>query len=1021
MCVEVARVFGCDAAERLAITAAHAEHSNVHPRLYTTLAHGRPSLERTTSKIAAHVTTTRWNTACSTISGRPVQPKSSTTYSQWTTALAAACGAVALAIGVTVLSAWWMGILFLVQPLPTYPAMVPNTAVGLILLGCAQLLLLNRAAVRNRQIAITFASVVCVLAALTVTEYALHVDLKIDRLFMRMLLNASTGYPAGRSAPLTALALLSLGVGVAAIDVRVARRLYATEVLSAIALLIALLALAGYVYGATDIYGGPVPHTGVSPQTIAGTLALSLGLLCLRPERPMMQLITSSHAGGFMVRRLLLGAFAIPAVGLLVVVGVGTSMYTQPFGEALLAVAAMAIALVLVFFTGRAVDRLDAIRIESERQIANREERLRYLIDHASDAIFIADLDGRYLEVNDAACTLVGHRREDIVGKTIVDFIPPEDVKRLAVSKDVMLQRDVTQVDEWRLKRADGSYVPVEVSAKILPDGRWQALVRDISTRKHVELASTAAIEALTVTAEASVRTVLQTIALQAQLATDAEFAAIGIGGDATRPFDPWVFVGLAPEPAAAIGRFPRARGLLGLIGTKTHAFRLADLTAHPEFRGFPPGHPRMTSFLGTTIRSQGRPVGSLFLTNKRGAPEFTYDDERVVEQLAMRVGTIIETARLYESEGLGRAWLESVIDQMPDGVLLSDINGVTQAANRVLQAFVCAGTQVDPWGRPICYDLRFPNDQAVPSDEQPHIRAIVDGTGTPPTEFTLRRQDDRRVPMLVSAAPVFDSHGHRSGAVTIYQDISTLKELQRLREEWTSVVAHDLRQPVTVIAMDASMLEARLRHGQLDECRRSAARIQRSATHIDAMIKDLLDASVIDAGRLTLNRQLTEVVSWLEGTLDRIAALAPGHHVRLDRRVPRFEADIDQLRLERVMSNLVSNAAKYGDPDSPILVTLARRDTVLEIAVTNHGRGIPPQELPKVFDRFTRSHSTRTKVEGLGLGLYISRGIVEAHGGYMWADSTPGATTTFHLTIPVAVTVSSDRPVPTATIHNHR
>ena len=940
-----------------------------------------------------------------------------------TTAVGTACGALALALGVSVLCAWWFGIEPLIRPLPTYPAMVPNTASWLVLLGSAQLLLRRPAAAGfNRRLATTFALIVCVVAAMTLAEYALNVDLNIDRMFVHIPLNTTTGYPPGRSAPGTALALLILAVAVAAIDVRIANRVFVTEALSTLAWLIAVLALAGYVYGGTALYRGPTPHTGIAPHTIVGIFALSLGLLCLRPDRPMMRLFTSSLAGGFVVRRLLLGALAIPGIGLLVMVGSGASLYEQPFAAALLAVSAMAIALILVFFTGRALDRLDAARTESEHHVVESEERLRYLIDHASDGIFIADLDGRYVEVNDAACTLLGYPREQIVGKTIMNFIPPEDVSRLDASKREMLRRGATHIDEWKLKKADGNYVPVEVSAKILPDGRWQALVRDISARKHVDRASTAAIEAVTHTAEASVRTVLQTIALQAQLATDAEFAAIGIGGDAERPFDPWVFVGLPRDRATAIERLPRADGLLGLVGTQTHVVRLADLTTHPAFRGFPPGHPRMTSFLGTTIRSRGRPIGSLFLTNKRGAPEFTDHDERIVEQLAVRVGTIIETATLYQAEGLERAWLKSVIDQMPDGVLLNDINGVTRAENRMLQDFACTTNQVDPWGQPVRYDLRLPNDQPVPIDDQPHIRAVIDGAATPPTEFVLCRSDGRRVPMLVSASPVFDVYGHRSGAVTIYQDISAIKQLQRLREEWTSIVAHDLRQPVGVIAADASMLDARLQRGQLDECRRSAVRIQRSATHLDAMIHDLLDASVIDAGRLTINRKPTELVSWLEETVDRVAVLARGHRVRIERQARDVHAAVDQVRLERVISNLISNAAKYGEPGMDIVVTVARHDSMLEIAVTNHGPGIPPAELPKIFDRFVRSELTRgSRAEGLGLGLYISRGIVEAHGGRMWANSIPGDTTSFHFTIPVIVTGSSDGSPPEVTVQKRR
>src|SRR5262249_46828769 len=154
---------------------------------------------------------------------------------------------------------------------------------------------------------------------------------------------------------------------------------------------------------------------------------------------------------------------------------------------------------------------------------------------------------------------------------------------------------------------------------------------------------------------------------------------------------------------------------------------------------------------------------------------------------------------------------------------------------------------------------------------------------------------------------------------------------------------------------------------------------------------------------------------SWLEEAVDRVAVLARGHHVRIERQARDVHAAVDQLRLARGISNLLSNAAKYGEPGMDIVVTVPRPESMLEIAVPTRGRGLSPAELPKIFDRFVRGESTRGgRVEGLGLGLYISRGIVEAHGGRMWAESTAGDTTSFHLTIPVIVTASSDGSVPT-------
>jgi PAS domain S-box-containing protein len=120
---------------------------------------------------------------------------------------------------------------------------------------------------------------------------------------------------------------------------------------------------------------------------------------------------------------------------------------------------------------------------------------MRELVEHASDGIFVADLQGRYTDVNGAGCRLLGMSRDEIVGKSIVDLIPPEDVDRLWSDRALLLAGGV-QVSEWLLRRKDGSFVPVEVSAKILSDGRWQGFVRDISGRRKIERELRQAVEA---------------------------------------------------------------------------------------------------------------------------------------------------------------------------------------------------------------------------------------------------------------------------------------------------------------------------------------------------------------------------------------------------------------------------------------------------------------------------------------------------------------------------------------------
>jgi PAS domain S-box-containing protein len=890
---------------------------------------------------------------------------------QWPDELSGAASAVALLIGIVVLAGWYFDIARLVEPVSRLPGMMPNSATAVVLLAIGQLVLKQSSGKRRLQ---WYLAVGCVLAAALLqgtmlAEYLTHRDLGIDRLFFaESPLNAQTGFPPGRTPPSAAIAFVMLAVAMLTLDSPAANRINLPDMLAGGAALVALLAIAGFAYGATAMYEKPLGHTGVSPQSTTCILLLSASIVFLRSEHALARLITSRLAGGMVVRRLLFGAMTIPALGLAVMIGLQTSLYGQPFAAALLAVVAMTVAVGFVLATGRTLDRLDAARTESERQLAEREERLQDLIDQASDGIFIADLYGRYVEVNDAGCAIVGLPREEIVGKNITDFIPPSEHPRLRASRRAMIDTRRTQVGEWTLRRRDGTLLPIEVSAKILSDNRWQALVRDISARKSLERASNVVMESITVTPESSVRTVLQAVALQAQLATDAEYAALGLG-DGDRPYDPWVSIGAPP---------------------------------YPGFHGFPPERPSMPNIRCTRIRSRGRTVGYLYIAKKRSAPEFTADDQQAIDQLASRVGTIIETARLYQAEGLERAWLESVIDQMPEGVLLSDGDGAVHAENRTILAFASDTHQVDPWGRPVRYDLRRPDGQPVPIDEQPQVCALLDGTITSGREFALRRPDGKLVPMLVSAVPVSDADGHRTGAVTIFQDITALKEFQRQRDEWTSVVAHDLRQPIHVISMDASLIASKLARGQVEESKKSLMRISQSAQRLNVLIRDLLDVSLIDARRVALARSEVDLEAWLRDAAERLAIAVPNNRIRFAPLVRPARVSMDPARIEQVLGNLVSNAAKYGEARGDIGVTLDRSGHAFEVSVTNRGAGIAPGDLHKVFQRFARSDTLRdSPIEGLGLGLYISQGLIEAHGGRIWVESIPGATTTFHFTLP--------------------
>lgn len=360
------------------------------------------------------------------------------------------------------------------------------------------------------------------------------------------------------------------------------------------------------------------------------------------------------------------------------------------------------------------------------------------------------------------------------------------------------------------------------------------------------------------------------------------------------------------------------------------------------------------------------------------------------------------EVARLVESESQARAWLAAVIDELPDAVLLLSEGGrrvtYNQAARRLARGD--AGER-DPFGNPILLDLRSPAGEPIPWSEQPCSRALLAREAVIGAEHVLRTAEGGLVPVLTSATPVRGHGGDLAGAVAVFRDITPLKELERLREEWTAVIAHDLRQPVNVITLGCEALP--LTHpGELAEKEaRTVDRIRTSADRLARMIEDLLDFSRIEAQRLKIVPRELDLAALLCDVIDRAPAETAGHRIQFAGPAGPIPVLADPARVEQVVGNLLSNAAKYGVPGAEIVLAVAPAAGAVEVAVTNRGRGIPPDELPRLFTRFYRTRAAERAAGGLGLGLYIVKGLVEAHGGQVWAESVPGETTTFRFTLP--------------------
>ena len=255
---------------------------------------------------------------------------------------------------------------------------------------------------------------------------------------------------------------------------------------------------------------------------------------------------------------------------------------------------------------------------------------------------------------------------------------------------------------------------------------------------------------------------------------------------------------------------------------------------------------------------------------------------------------------------------------------------------------------------------------------------------------------DGRSIDVSIGLTPHLGPLGELSATSLIIRDISARRVLERLQHEFVAMASHELRNPVTAIKGHAQLMQRRQAYSA-----RSVETIVTQADHLRRLIDDLLLASQIQADRLDL--QLAEVDLVAEAHVAADGTRADRPSLRVEAPAEPVVVMADRQRLRQVLANLLTNAVKYSPDGSEIVVRVGRTAGEARVAVVDRGVGIPPEALPHLFDRFFRAEGAADRAQGLGLGLFITRRIVEAHGGSIHVESTPGQGSTFSIVLPMA------------------
>ena len=514
---------------------------------------------------------------------------------------------------------------------------------------------------------------------------------------------------------------------------------------------------------------------------------------------------------------------------------------------------------------------------------------------------------------------------------------------------------------------------------------------------------------------------------------------------------------GLTPEEVALLPHLPHGEGLLGAVLEERAVIRVDDIASHPASIGFPTAHVPMKAFLGIPLQHATQLVGALYLTKPPGEPPFTQEDEDFILILASMAAVGIENSRLLnaESERAERgSLLRAIASRVRRSldvteVLAATVQALGRAANvercfiRLVEepgkqwrlgpiafewdapdipalaldsdlqypiTMLAAMTRSSQWSEDITRDERL-REPAVGMDASELIRMGTTAILSTPLEWgdellgvvTFHSQFPRKwtqsdIALIEAAArEVAIAIDHARRYREAVQTAEKLRELDQMRSDFVSMVSHELRSPMTVVAGIADILENRADRLSPDQSKELIDTLGREARRLRRLVSEVLDLEAIDQGRMELHRSTVDLVALVR---ESVADAGEPQRTRVETNLDTALVDLDPDRIKQVLLNLISNAAKFSETGTTIHVAIDPKDQGYSVAVRDEGQGIAPDQLGRLFQRFTRLDVER-RVPGSGLGLYLSKQIVEQHGGTIDVQSRVGEGSTFTFTLP--------------------
>ncbi|GCE45586.1 PAS domain S-box-containing protein [Thermosporothrix hazakensis] len=444
----------------------------------------------------------------------------------------------------------------------------------------------------------------------------------------------------------------------------------------------------------------------------------------------------------------------------------------------------------------------------------------------------------------------------------------------------------------------------------------------------------------------------------------------------------------------------------------------VADLQATAMTKENPYMGAGVHGFIYIPLWYQGNLEGALVASFNHPIKENGWELQ-MLQGSSTHIASALVHARLHKALDNEHNRMRAVLDQLPEGILIAETTSGTISYANSAAAQMLGFSLEELTSKPL-HLLRPPlaqekltvSGRTLLPWSMIVIRALCGETITS-KETLVVRADDSQLITLASCAPLYNEDGIMTGAVIVFQDITTQKTVEQHKNEFFSIANHELRTPVTVIQGFAEILQLKAQqdHEHLEPVVEYALNsIAEQSEHLTHLIEEMLDISRLEQSQFFLRRSPCNILTLVHNVLRGQEVMARQHHFSLtlegiDENEPLI-ANVDEERIVQSLNNLINNAVKYSSPGTHVEIGLRRGDPPsdeLLFWVKDEGIGIPADEIPLIFKRFYRANNVDEGQSGFGIGLYLVKEVINRHGGHVWLESTPGKGSTFFFTLPMA------------------